>query len=94
MAKKNSLVMGAYNYSHIDWVNTCLSHRQVVKFLGMLNDCTMEQMVMEPTLDLIISGNQHLVRSVVIGAPVGIIILQDSTFLYEEEGFLEGPFNF
>ena len=57
--------MGDFNYSHIDWINVYSSHDKDVKFLDVLNDCALEQLVMEPTrreatLDLILNGLVHI----------------------------------
>ena len=55
------LIMGDFNYPHIDWVNACSAQERETWFLDMLNDFALEQIVMEPTrgqvtLDLILCG--------------------------------------
>nr|GFB50161.1 hypothetical protein [Tanacetum cinerariifolium] len=70
------VVMGDFNYPHIDWVNSCSGHERETGFLDMLNDCALEQLVTEPTrgqvtLDLILCGTQDLVREVNVTEPLG-----------------------
>ncbi|XP_053130019.1 uncharacterized protein LOC128335549 [Hemicordylus capensis] len=71
-----AVIMGDFNYPHIDWVNSQSGQNKEVKFLDILNDCALEQLVMEPTrekatLDLILSDTQDLVRDVSVIDPLG-----------------------
>lgn len=57
--EKGVVIMGDFNYPHIDWINVCSNHTKEVKILGTLNDYALEQLVMaggEANLDLILSG--------------------------------------
>ena len=62
VSKRGSVViMGDFNYHHIDWINSYSSHDKEAKFLDVLNECALVQLVMEltrgeATLDLILSG--------------------------------------
>ena len=74
--KDKVVIMGDFNYPHIDWVNWCSGQAKETGFLDELNDCALEQLVMEPTrgqvtLDLILCGNQDLVRDVNVTEPLG-----------------------
>ena len=74
--QKNCVVMGDFNYPHIDWANGCSNRGRESEFLDCLNDCAMEQMVTEPTrgeviLDLVLSNAEDLVRDVNVIAPLG-----------------------
>uniref|UniRef100_A0A452I138 B30.2/SPRY domain-containing protein n=1 Tax=Gopherus agassizii TaxID=38772 RepID=A0A452I138_9SAUR len=64
---KNPIIVGDFNYPHIDWEHFTSGRNAEIKFLDTLNDYFMEQLVREPTrgeatLDLILSGAQELVQ--------------------------------
>lgn len=70
------VIMGDFTYPHIDWVNSCSGHERETGSLDMLNDCALEQLVMESTrgqatLDLILCGTHDLVREVNATEPLG-----------------------
>ncbi|KAM7151827.1 uncharacterized protein RBU57_012313 [Macrochelys suwanniensis] len=73
---KNSIIVGDFNYPHIDWVHVTSGCNVETKFLDSLNDCFLEQLVQEPTrgestLDLVLSGAQDLVQEITITGPLG-----------------------
>ncbi|XP_053897559.1 uncharacterized protein LOC128844145 [Malaclemys terrapin pileata] len=73
---KNSVIVGDFNYPHIDWEHVTSGRNAESKFLDTLNDCFLEQLVREPTrgeatLDLVLSGAQELVQEVTITGLLG-----------------------
>lgn len=60
--------MGDFSYYHLNWVNAHSSHDKEATFLDMINDCFIEQLVMELTsgempLDFILSRAENLMRN-------------------------------
>lgn len=41
--------MGEFNYSHIDWVDHISGQDAETKFLNTINDCFLDQLVLDPT---------------------------------------------
>uniref|UniRef100_K7EZ72 Endonuclease/exonuclease/phosphatase domain-containing protein n=1 Tax=Pelodiscus sinensis TaxID=13735 RepID=K7EZ72_PELSI len=73
---KNSIIMGDFNYPHIDWIHVTSGREAEIKFLNGLNDCFLEQLVQEPTrgeaiLDLVLSGVQDQVQDITVTGPLG-----------------------
>ncbi|CAM4719886.1 unnamed protein product [Lepidochelys kempii] len=73
---KNSVIMGDFNYPHIEWVHVTSGQDAEIKFLDTFNGCFLEQRVLEPTrgeaiLDLVSSGAHDLVQEVNIAEPLG-----------------------
>uniref|UniRef100_K7F1R0 Endonuclease/exonuclease/phosphatase domain-containing protein n=1 Tax=Pelodiscus sinensis TaxID=13735 RepID=K7F1R0_PELSI len=73
---KNSIIMGDFNYPHIDWIHVTSGREPEIKFLNGLNDCFLEQLVQEPTrgeaiLDLVLSGVQDHVQDITVTGPLG-----------------------
>uniref|UniRef100_K7EXX2 Endonuclease/exonuclease/phosphatase domain-containing protein n=1 Tax=Pelodiscus sinensis TaxID=13735 RepID=K7EXX2_PELSI len=73
---ENSIIMGDFNYPHIDWIHVTSGREAEIKFLNGLNDCFLEQLVQEPTrgeaiLDLVLSGVQDQVQEITVTGPLG-----------------------
>ncbi|CAM5127487.1 unnamed protein product [Eretmochelys imbricata] len=73
---KNSIIVGDFNYPHIDWIHVTSARNAETKFLDTLNDCFLEQLVQEPTrgeatLDLVLSEAQDLVQEITITGLLG-----------------------
>uniref|UniRef100_K7EZM4 Endonuclease/exonuclease/phosphatase domain-containing protein n=1 Tax=Pelodiscus sinensis TaxID=13735 RepID=K7EZM4_PELSI len=73
---ENSIIMGGFNYPHIDWIHVTSGREAEIKFLNGLNDCFLEQLVQEPTrgeaiLDLVLSGVQDQVQDITVTGPLG-----------------------
>lgn len=68
--------MGDFNYPHIDWLHVTSGRDAEIKFLDILSDYFLEQLVLELTrgeaiLDLVLSRAQDLVQRVNITEPLG-----------------------
>ena len=61
------VILTNFNSPHIEWANVCSGQERETGCLNMLNDCALEQFLMEPnrgqvSLDLTSCGTQELVR--------------------------------
>lgn len=63
LKRERVVVIEYFNYPHIDWVNLCSGHEREKLFLDMINECVLEQLILElsrgeVSLDLILCGIQ------------------------------------
>lgn len=45
----NVIIIGDFNFLHIDWINACSVSVRQTKILDMINDCAIDQLVTEST---------------------------------------------
>ena len=57
--RDRTVIMGDFNYPHINWGNACSGQEREIRFLDMLNDCALEQLMMQHTRGQV---TQDLVR--------------------------------
>lgn len=50
----NVVILGDFSYPCIDWINMCSSNGVETRFLYIINVCTAEQLVTEPTRVIVI----------------------------------------
>uniref|UniRef100_A0A803JLD2 Reverse transcriptase domain-containing protein n=1 Tax=Xenopus tropicalis TaxID=8364 RepID=A0A803JLD2_XENTR len=70
------VIMGDFNYPDIDWSNGVAKSEKASRFVNMLNDNFLFQVVQEPTrnesiLDLVISNNTELISNICVGEHLG-----------------------
>jgi len=65
VSRQQVLVMGDFNYPHIDWININSTDKSSEQFLDLLQDCYLTQHVTEPTrnniLDLVLTSECNMV---------------------------------
>lgn len=52
----NVVILGDFNYPHVDWVNMRLSHLVEMRFLEIMNDCALEQLITKPTREVVVGS--------------------------------------
>jgi Endonuclease-reverse transcriptase len=72
---KGKVIMGDLNYANIDWKEHC-ARGSGKRFMKVVNDCFLDQMVCEPTrgnriLDVILTSDRHLFESVRVTEGLG-----------------------
>lgn len=67
------------NSFYLDWVNTSSEQDVEIKFLNIINECLLEQLILEPIreeaiLGLILSNTLDLVQEAALGKPLTVTI--------------------